>query len=250
MNEYLEINNVSKVFTNNNDNLKVLDNISISIDRGEFVCIVGQSGCGKTTLLRIMAGFEKPSNGDIICIGENINKPQMKYAYIFQDFNQLLPWKTLKQNIMYPLILNKYGTKAECDVKAREYLELVDLVEFENYYPHKLSGGMKQLGAIARALSMQSELIFMDEPFSSLDAGTREKIHNELLSIWKNQNLTIVFITHDIAEAIRLSTRVIVLGGKPATVIHDIENKVSGEKLPSDQGYLELWGILHEKIKQ
>jgi NitT/TauT family transport system ATP-binding protein len=246
--KYLEIENVSKSFSDNKTTTDVLDNICFSVDKGSFVCIIGQSGCGKTTLLRTVAGFEKASSGKAVCNGEVIEKPQMKYAYIFQDFNQLLPWKTLKQNIVYPLSLNNYGTKEECELKAREYLELVELAEYEDYYVHKLSGGMKQRGAIARALAMQPEIILMDEPFSSLDARTREKIHQELLSVWRKLNLTIVFITHDITEAIHLSTKIIVLGGRPAKVMHDIENKVAGEKLPTDCGFAELWNLLHESM--
>jgi len=246
--KHLHIDNVSKSFTIDNKKNKVLNNLNFEISKGEFICVVGASGCGKTTLLRILGGFEKPTKGDVICNNEKISKPKMKYAYVFQDFNQLLPWKTVKQNIIYPLILSNSYTKKECEAKADEYLNLIDLKEYENYYPYALSGGMKQRVAIARALAMQPEVLFMDEPFSSVDNQTREKLHEELLNVWKELGLTIVFVTHNIEEAIRLSTRIVVLGNKPANIIETFNNNVSGKKSPADNGYSKLWNDLHKII--
>lgn len=247
--KYLEISNISKTFKNDKKKNKVLDNLNISIDKGEFVCMIGKSGCGKTTLLRIIGGFEKATSGKILLNDEKIEKPKMKFAYVFQNLDQLLPWKTVKQNIIYPLIINKYGTKEECERKVNEYLDLVGLKEYADFYPHTLSGGMKQRVAIARALAMQPEVLLMDEPFSSVDADTREKLHEELLFIWEKLNLTIIFITHNIEEAIHLSTRIILLGANPAIVLKDVKNKVCGKKTPVDIGYPELWNSLHEKLK-
>ena len=245
--KYLQIRDISKSFVVNNKENKVLNNINLDINKGDFICIIGPSGCGKTTLLRILAGFEKAGNGHIICNNEEIKKPQMKYAYIFQDFNQLLPWKTVRQNISYPLILNK---EKAYDKKTDKYLKLINLKEFENYYPYALSGGMKQRVAIARALAMQPEVLFMDEPFSSVDNQTREKLHEELLNIWHKLNLTIIFITHNIEEAIRLSTRIVVLGDKPANIIKIFNNNIAGKKTPDEDGYSKLWSELHKIIKK
>ena len=247
--KYLQVKNVSKSFIVENKENKILDNLDFEINKGEFISVIGSSGCGKTTLLRILAGFEETTSGQVICNNEKISNPKMKYAYIFQEFNQLLPWKTVKQNIIYPLVLNKRYTSEECEIKANEYLNLIGLQEYANYYPYALSGGMKQRVAIARALAMQPEVLFMDEPFSCVDSHTREKLHEELLTIWRKLNLTIVFITHNIEEAIHLSTRIIVLSDKPAKITQIFNNRVTGKKTPADDGYAKLWNDLHEIIK-
>jgi len=244
---YLDINCVSKTFLNNGKKIKVLDNIIMSADKGDFISIVGQSGCGKTTFLRIIARFESVTSGEVICNGEKISKPKMKYAYIFQDFNQLLPWKTVKQNIIYPLEIKKYD-KEEIDNKINDLLCLVELKDSKDDYPHTLSGGMKQRVAIARALAMNPEILFMDEPFSALDAQTREKLNEELLDIWRRLNLTIIFVTHNLDEAIFLSNKIVILSGKPGKIINIIKNNVEGQKMPSDNGYTELWSLLHDSI--
>ena len=246
---YLSINNVSKTFPIKNGELKVLDELNMSVSKGDLVCIVGQSGCGKTTLLRMMAGFEEVTSGEITCNGMKIDKPKMKYAYIFQDFNQLLPWKTVKQNIIYPLEIVNYGSKEERKNKIYELLDLVELKEYADFYPHTLSGGMKQRVAIARALAMNPEVLYMDEPFSALDAQNREKLNKELYNIWKKFKITIIHVTHNIDEAIFLSNKIVILSGKPGRIINIINNNVEGQRLPNDKGYSELWSLLYESIK-
>jgi len=245
--DYLNVKNVSKVFTNENKEIKVFDKINMSISKGDLVCIVGQSGCGKTTLLRMMAGFEKVTDGEIICNNTIITKPKMKYAYIFQDYDQLLPWKTVKQNVAYPLKILKYN-KLELEKKVKEFLELVGLIEYADFYPHALSGGMKQRVAIVRALAMNPEILYMDEPFSALDAQNREILNNVLLSIWKKFKITIVFVTHNLDEAIFLSNKIVIIGAKPVKNVNIIENNVEGQKLPSDKGYTELWSLLYNSF--
>ena len=248
--KYMDIVNVDKNFNSNNEEHKVLMSINFSIEKGDFICIVGSSGCGKTTLLRIMAGFEKPTNGKIFCNGEKIKKPRMKGAFIFQEHDQLLPWKTAINNVTYPLML-KSMTKKDRERKAEEYFNLVGL-DFANdskKYSHHLSGGMKQRVAIARSLAMQPEILFMDEPFSSVDAYIRDILNEKLLSIWKELELTIVFVTHSIDEAIRLSTKIIVLGGKPAGIVGNYTNSVKGQRRPTDDGYSKLWDSLYSSIR-
>jgi len=246
--KYIEVRNLTKEFVVDKQKVKIIEEINFDIGKGEFICIIGSSGCGKTTLLRIMSGFEKTTDGEIICDGEKVKSPKTKWAFIFQDFNQLFPWKTVKQNIRYPLSLNKKISRKERNVKVNELLQMIGLKSFANYYPHKLSGGMKQRVVIARALAMNSNILFMDEPFSALDPQTRDKLHKELLKIWKEINLTIIFVTHNISEAIRLADKIIVLGGIPARIIKIVKNDVQGNRTPTDTGYLELWDKLHKAI--
>ena len=248
---YFEVSGCSKHFTNNNIRMKVLEDINLSIDKGEFVCLLGSSGCGKTTLLRMMAGIESVTSGSIQCNGEKISKPQMKYAYIFQDFNQYFPWKTIRKNIEYPFTINKRGNRKAIGEKVDELLNLIELNGSANCYPHTLSGGMKQRVAIARALAMQPKVLFMDEPFSALDTKMREKLQSELLKIWKEFELTIVFVTHSIAEAILLATKIVVLNGNPKNgnpgrIVKIIDSEENHPKTPADAGYFELWNLLRE----
>lgn len=246
---YLEISGLCKSFADNKKEIAVIDNISFAVEKGEFICVSGRSGCGKTTLLRCLSGFESATSGEVMCNNVVIRNPKMKYAMVFQDFNQLLPWKTVKQNIMYPLELSNRGSKREREIEVENYLDIIGLREFADFYPHKLSGGMKQRTAIARAIAMNPEIIYMDEPFSSVDSQTKSALHKELLGIWKKMNITILFVTHNIIEAIHLSTRVMVMSDKPSNIILDIANPVKGERHPNDEGYSEFWELLNNSIK-
>jgi NitT/TauT family transport system ATP-binding protein len=167
---------------------------------------------------------------------------------VFQSFEQLLPWKTVIKNVMYPLERSMYGDKLFRWVKAKEYLKLVGLEKFSDYYPHQLSSGMKQRVAIARALATQAKIILMDEPFGSLDDETRKMIQKELLEIWKKLKITIVFITHNLSEAIYLANRIIVLSHSPAQIKYDITNPVEGNRYPNSKGHGDFWTFLSECI--
>lgn len=248
--KYMDIDCITMKYKNEEKEQIVLKNVSFSIEKEAFVCIVGASGCGKTTLLRIMAGFSMPTNGKVMCNGKEVKKPWMEGAFIFQEQDQLLPWKTARQNIIYPMKINKIA-KQEREVKANEYFTRVGLnIEKDSpKYPHQLSVGMKQRVAIARALAMQPEILFMDEPFSSVDKYTRDKLHDDLLKLWNELNLTIVFITHDIDEAIRLANRIIILGKNFTGIVGDYINNVEGERRPTDGGYSELWNSIYNGIK-
>lgn len=202
-----------------------LTNVSIDIKKGEFVSLLGPSGCGKTTLLRIIADLIKPTSGEISVGGETPESARLKrkYGIVFQS-PVLYDWRTVKKNVILPMeILNV--PKPDREERAMQMLELVGLKEFANHYPKQLSGGMQQRVGIARALAIQPEILLMDEPFSALDEFTREKLHEDLLRIWRKTNKTIVFVTHNIAESVFLSDRVCVLSPHPGrlSAIIDID---------------------------
>lgn len=208
----LEITNLKKRFVKDSKKILALENISFDVSRGEFLSIVGLSGCGKTTLLKIIADILKPSEGIISRKG--------KSTLVFQDYNKsLFQWKTVKGNILFGLTRGNLRSKKNFN----NYVSTMDLKGFENHYPYELSGGMQQRVAIARALAYNPDIILMDEPFGSLDKQTREYLEDELLKIWQKFRKTIVFVTHDIGEAIYLSDRIIVLSRRPAKVILDIK---------------------------
>lgn len=201
--------------TNDGRDVTALTGVTLDIEKGEFVSLVGPSGCGKTTLLRIIADLLTPSSGDIKISGESPHDARLKrkYGIVFQSA-VLYEWRTVKKNIMLPLEIMHVPQK-EQNERAEKMLELVGLTEFANHYPHQLSGGMQQRVGIARALAIQPEILLMDEPFSALDEFTREKLHVDLLKIWRKTNKTIVFVTHNIQESVFLSDKVCVLSPHP-----------------------------------
>lgn len=196
--------------------LAALKNVSFDVKDGEFVCVIGPSGCGKTTLLRIVAGLTPPTSGCVIVDGEEIRGPSRDRGFVFQEYT-LLPWRTARENIELGLELQGIA-KEECFKLAQKYIDLVRLKGFEDAYPKELSGGMQQRVAIARALITDPEIILMDEPFGALDAQTRNLMQEELLRIWQTSNKTILFVTHNVDEAVFLADRIIVLTARPGKV--------------------------------
>ena len=205
----LELTGISKSFKS----LKVMENIGLHVKRNEFVSVVGSSGCGKTTLLRMMCGLMRPDNGSIRLNGKDIMSPTRRIGLVFQDYS-LFEWLTVRENIGFGLRLRGCADKRIVD----GYVGLMGLGDFEDSYPHELSGGMRQRVAIARALAVDPEIVLMDEPFGALDAQTREIMQGFLINIWRVKKKTVVFVTHDIDEAIRLSSRIVVLSGRPARI--------------------------------
>lgn len=253
MSNILEIKNVCKEYINGEGNvLKVLDNINLSVEKGSFVTILGPSGCGKTTLLKLIGGLELPSEGSIIANGVPVVKPGIDRSMVFQTFDQLLPWKTVEKNIEYPLKVNRIGKdKEERKGIIMEYLSMVGLEKFAKYYPHQISGGMKQRVAIARSLAQNPEIILMDEPFASIDAQGRNTLQVELYKLWKKTGVTIIFITHNIQEAIVLGSKIVVMSKSPSGIKINMDNPVeaTGEiRFPGSKGYDECWKLLHENI--
>lgn len=193
-----------------------LDKVDLSIRQGEFICLLGPSGCGKTTLLNLIAGFNKPTTGQIHIDGELVNKPSIDRITIFQNYG-LLPWRSVLKNVELGLEAKKVS-KEERRAIAEEYLSLVGLSNFSKHHPSELSGGMQQRVAIARALAADPDILLMDEPFGALDAMTRMNIQDEIQRIWGEKKKTIIFVTHDIEEAVFLADRIVIMTPYPGKV--------------------------------
>lgn len=222
--------------------LQVLQGIDLSIHRNEFLCICGPSGCGKTTLSEILAGLLKPSEGSVLIDGEPANPKRHHISFVFQE-PSALPWQTVRDNIAIGLRIEKRPTE-EVRKRVEDIIDMVGLRGFENYYPYQISGGMKQRVAIARAFATDADLILMDEPFVSLDQPTREKMQREVLDIWEHRKGTIVFVTHNLEEALFLAERVIVLSTKPAQIREDVEVSLSRPRDPLSGEFVALRGRL------
>ena len=209
----------------------VLRDINIEIEENEFVCLIGPSGCGKTTLLNLIAGFERPVSGTLTYRGNVITGPSQQRGVVFQEYS-LLPWMNVLQNVEFGLE-GKEKDKNIRKKKAEEYLSAVGLSDFADHRPNLLSGGMKQRVAIARTLAMEPDMLLMDEPFSALDEQTRSKLDKEILEIWERNRRTVVFVTHNVDEALLLATRIIMLSATPGQVIR--EWKICREELTAER---------------
>lgn len=200
----------------------VLVGIDLEVSEGEFVCLLGPSGCGKTTLLRVLAGLEFPSSGAVFWKGDPITGPSLERGVVFQDYS-LFPWMTLAQNVSLALAKSHPEMDSRWRLNlAEEYLQMVGLANAAQKYPSELSGGMQQRGAIARTLALGSPVLLMDEPFGSLDPVNRAKLQDLVLDVWSNLKKTVVFVTHDVEEAIYLTDRVVMLGSSPGRIIQEI----------------------------
>jgi NitT/TauT family transport system ATP-binding protein len=198
--------------------VRATHDVSFDVYGGDRFVLLGPSGCGKSTLLKAVAGFIQPSSGSISLDGRTVRGPGADRIVVFQEFDQLPPWKTVLQNVAFPLRVAKKLSRAQANERALHYLEKVGLASFANAYPHTLSGGMKQRVAIARALAMQPRVLLMDEPFAALDALTRRKMQEELLRLWEEVNFTLLFVTHSIEEALVVGNRILLLSPHPGRV--------------------------------
>jgi len=224
------IEGLGRVFDSGEGPVTALDNIHFDVHRREFISVIGPSGCGKSTLIRIVAGLETPSSGQILIDGEPVLGPGADRGMVFQGYT-LFPWLSVKKNVMFGLKM-KGVSKSTAERKALEWLDVVGLADFANHYPAQLSGGMKQRVAIARALANEPRILLMDEPFGALDAQTRASMQAHLLRIWESVDVTILFITHDLDEAIYLSDRVVVLGAHPGRILEVIDVPVARSRSP------------------
>ncbi|MBD3670347.1 MAG: ABC transporter ATP-binding protein [Gammaproteobacteria bacterium] len=226
----LEVENLYKEFDTPTGKVTALKDINFKTYKREFVCVIGPSGCGKSTLVRTLAGLETQSSGRVLLDGKEVQGPGPDRGMVFQGYT-LFPWLTVKKNVMFGLQMTGHS-RVTAEEEAFQWIDLVGLSKFANSYPHQLSGGMKQRVAIARALANQPRILLMDEPFGALDAQTRAKMQAYLMEIWKNIDITIVFITHDLDEAIYLADRILVLKAHPGEVQEVIEVPVPQPRNP------------------
>jgi NitT/TauT family transport system ATP-binding protein len=203
--------------------------ISFDVQCSDRFVILGPSGCGKSTILKAAGGFVRPVEGRILLNGAVVETPGPDRVFVFQEFDQLLPWKTAKENIVFALTSGRKFRAAEAEQRAMHFLNKVNLTGFANHYPHTLSGGMKQRVAIARALAMEPQVLLMDEPFAALDALTRSKMQDDLLGLWNEAKFTILFVTHSIEEALRIGNRILLLTAHPGQVKAEINSSGTDE---------------------
>jgi ABC-type nitrate/sulfonate/bicarbonate transport system ATPase subunit len=218
--------------------LVVHEHVQFSVATNEFLCICGPSGCGKTTLLDILAGVLTPSRGQVLVDGAPADPKRQSLSFVFQE-PSTFPWLTVRDNVATGLRI-KGMPEAEIEVKVREIVHLVGLTGFEGYYPHQISGGMKQRVAIARAFATDADLILMDEPFVSLDQPTRERMQREVLDIWRHRLRTVIFVTHNIEEAIFLGDRILVLSAKPARIVAELPIRLARPRDPLSPEFVAL----------
>lgn len=222
----LKAENIHKSFT---DGVKVdaLKGVSLSVKHHEFICLLGYSGCGKSTLLRVISQLERQDSGRVLLDGKEYNSPSKDIMFLFQDFNQLFPWLTVKKNIMFPLLKTGIcSSKREASEKAEGLLRDVGLSDFMESYPHQLSGGMKQRAAVARALLLEPKVLLMDEPFAALDASTRSHLQELTKKICSEHGVTVIFVTHNIEEAVLMGTRIVVMSAKSRNIDRIIDNSL------------------------
>ncbi|WP_407431610.1 ABC transporter ATP-binding protein [Methanobrevibacter sp.] len=242
----IEIKNINKSFDGRGKSLSVLENINLEINDGELICLLGPSGCGKTTLLRLIAGLDQPTSGEIVANGELVEKPSGDRAVIFQQYS-LFPWLTVLQNVTFGLEISG-GSKEENIQAAERYLKSVGLLDFKDSYPHELSGGMKQRVAIIRSLLNHSPILLMDEPFSALDMQNRHKLQEQLIGVWQRFENTIVFVTHDVDEAVYLADKIVLLDKDPGKIAEIISVDLKRPRKRDSLEFLKIQESIVDKL--
>jgi NitT/TauT family transport system ATP-binding protein len=243
-NAKLKAAHVHMVFTSDGKSTQVLEDINLEVTEGEFVCLLGPSGCGKSTLLSAMAGFLSPTSGEITIDGEAVRGPDPRRIFVFQE-RGVFPWLTVEGNIAFGLF---HLSSTERRKRVDHYVRMVGLEGFEKAYPPALSGGMKQRLEVARALAVNPDMLYLDEPFGALDSITRLVMRGELLRIWQAERKTIIFVTHDIDEAVQLADRVVVLSARPATIRQIVNIDIPHPRDISSARYLELRDGIFQQI--
>lgn len=240
----LSIRGISMTFAAEGSEIRVLEDLDLDVREGEFVCILGPSGCGKSTLLNIAAGFLAPTSGSVRIDAEEVRGPDPRRIFVFQE-RGVFPWLTVEGNIGFGLARL---SRVERERRIAHYVRLVGLEGFEKAYPHELSGGMKQRVEVARALAVDPDMLYLDEPFGALDSITRLEMRRELLRIWQAEKKTILFVTHDIEESVQLADRVVVLTARPARIRRIVAIDLPHPRDLSSKRYLELRDGIFEEI--
>jgi ABC-type nitrate/sulfonate/bicarbonate transport system ATPase subunit len=238
MNRFIECVGVGKIYPGKTEPVEALRGIDFTCDAGDFVCLLGRSGCGKSTLLQLMAGLEEATSGQIAVAGKELDGPSPDAAIVFQDHG-LFPWMTVQKNVEFNMKARGVSASERAAVAA-QFIEMTGLTDFGDRYPHELSGGMRQRVGIARALTTGPKALLMDEPFGALDAQTRGKLQDELLSIWEKRRTTVLFVTHSIDEALLLADRILVFTPRPGRIAADVEVDLPRPRAPQSDGFQAL----------
>ena len=244
----VRVDGVSKRYDGEGGPVLALEDVSFAVEEDEFVVIVGPSGCGKTTLFRMIAGIEEPTDGEIRLRGDPVTGPTRDLGIVFQEYH-LFPWRTVRGNVSFGL---EHGdlSSDERERRVREMIDLVGLSGSEDAYPAQLSGGMKQRVGIARALAVDPAILLMDEPFGAVDAQTRDMLHDELLDIWRRTGKTVLFVTHNVEEAIKLADRIVVMGGTEPGSIRDVLSvDLERPRDIDDEAFISLKKSVRERLR-
>jgi NitT/TauT family transport system ATP-binding protein len=245
----LDVDSVTLRYKTPDAIITATDKVSFSVDTSDRFVLLGPSGCGKSTLLKAVGGYLAPEEGEIRIKGRKVERPGADRMMVFQEFDQLLPWKTVLENVMFPLLVARKMPRKQAEERARAYVDKVHLGKFADSYTHQLSGGMKQRVAIARGMCMEPDILLMDEPFAALDALTRRQMQDELLQLWDETRFTVMFVTHSIAEAIRIGNRILLLSPHPGQVkaeVRDVE-AVGDDAAAAAQLEQEIHDLLFEE---
>lgn len=246
----IKISKVSKLYRSSRNKkgseVLALENINLTIGNNQFICLLGPSGCGKSTLLRIIAGLDFPTEGTVEINNEIIHKPSVDSSIVFQDY-ALFPWKTVIENVEFGLKLRKVP-KDESERKAIKYLKIVNMEKFKNSYIHQLSGGMKQRVAIARALVVEPKILLMDEPFGALDTFTRMQLQDELIDICKKKDLSVIFVTHDIEEAVYLGDKIAIMKSNPGSIKSIVEIPLNKPRNRIDSSFINYRNSVYKEF--
>jgi len=224
------------------------ERVGFSVRAGERFVLLGPSGCGKSSLLKAVGGFLKPEAGEVRLRGKAVTGPGPDRMMVFQEFDQLLPWKTVRQNVTFPLLASRRVDRATAELRSEEAIARVGLAKFADVHPHMLSGGMKQRVAIARALAMEPDILLMDEPFAALDALTRQQMQDDLLRLWEDIRFTMLFVTHSIEEALIVGSRILVLSPHPGRVRAEIDCREFGRAAIGSRVFQDTASRIHDML--
>jgi NitT/TauT family transport system ATP-binding protein len=246
MSALLDVSGVTLRYKTSSVVVTATEKVSFSVDRSDRFVLLGPSGCGKSTLLKAVGGYMTPSEGKMRINGREITEPGADRMMIFQEFDQLLPWKTVLENVMFPLLMTRKLNRKDAEVRARAYIEKVSLTRVVDSYPHTLSGGMKQRVAIARGMAMEPDILLMDEPFAALDSLTRGQMQDELLALWEDTKFTLLFVTHSINEALKIGSRILLLSAHPGRVRAELNelDGIRGDPVRTKEMEAQIYSLL------